>query len=234
LWHKNGNTTNKVFFWPLNHRFGLFHGLLFALFVFLLKFSSGNPALRLPKTDSVRCYLFIMHADGNWQAVEGVLSTKSAECSGLHFHLSPLTPLSRLFILHAWPMPSRLRRSERRRHENICGKFLHNALASTSNCTHTVTAQQLSFECLNDRRDRSCSLYTRQKVECWRDRPKRSSRRWRDRPLLDRTHLVFDEVVPMVRQEATRPDSDLHPHWRVSLLQSLCRALGQTEASSNF
>jgi len=26
----------------------------------------------------------------------------------------------------------------------------------------------------------------------------------------------------------------LHPYWRVSLLQSLCRALGQTEASSNF
>ena len=43
-------------------------------------------------------------------------------------------------------MPSRLQRSERRRHENICGKFLHNALVSTSNCTHTVTAQQLSFE----------------------------------------------------------------------------------------
>ena len=26
----------------------------------------------------------------------------------------------------------------------------------------------------------------------------------------------------------------LHPHWRISLLQSLCRALGQTEASSKF
>ena len=26
----------------------------------------------------------------------------------------------------------------------------------------------------------------------------------------------------------------LHPHWRIFLLQSLCRALGQTEASSNF
>ena len=26
----------------------------------------------------------------------------------------------------------------------------------------------------------------------------------------------------------------LHPHWRISLLQSLWRALGQTEASSNF
>jgi len=31
---------------------------------------------------------------------------------------------------------------------------------------------------------------------------------WRDRPFLDRTRLVFDEVVPMGRQEATRPDSD--------------------------
>jgi len=31
---------------------------------------------------------------------------------------------------------------------------------------------------------------------------------WRHRPFLDRTHLVFDEVVSMGRQEATRPDSD--------------------------
>ena len=31
---------------------------------------------------------------------------------------------------------------------------------------------------------------------------------WRDRPFLDHTHLVFGEVVPMGRQEATRPDSD--------------------------
>ena len=31
---------------------------------------------------------------------------------------------------------------------------------------------------------------------------------WRDCSFLDRTHLVFDEVVPMGRQEATQPDSD--------------------------
>ena len=31
---------------------------------------------------------------------------------------------------------------------------------------------------------------------------------WRDRPFLNRTHLVFDEVIPMGRQQATRPDSD--------------------------
>jgi len=32
---------------------------------------------------------------------------------------------------------------------------------------------------------------------------------WRDRPFLNRTHLVFDEVVPMGRQEATQPNSDI-------------------------
>jgi len=31
---------------------------------------------------------------------------------------------------------------------------------------------------------------------------------WRDRPFLDRTYLVFSEVVPMERWKATRPDSD--------------------------
>ena len=31
---------------------------------------------------------------------------------------------------------------------------------------------------------------------------------WRDRPFLDRTHLVFDKVIQMGGQEATRPDSD--------------------------
>jgi len=35
--------------------------------------------------------------------------------------------------------------SERQRHENICGKFLHNATARSA---HTVTTQQFSFECL--------------------------------------------------------------------------------------
>ena len=30
----------------------------------------------------------------------------------------------------------------------------------------------------------------------------------RDRPFFDHTHLVFDEVVPMRREETTRPDSD--------------------------
>jgi len=59
---------------------------------------------------------------------------------------------------------------------------------------------------------------------------------WRDRPCLNRTHLVFDEVVPMGRQQATRPgsDEDCIRIERISLLQSLCRALGQTEASSNL
>jgi len=76
--------------------------------------------------------------------------------------------------------------SERRRHLDICGKFLHNAIAITA---HTVTTIVLRVPptiavveiCLGCKRDR---------------------------PFLDRTHLVFDEVVPMGRQEATRPDSD--------------------------
>ena len=87
-------------------------------------------------------------------------------------------------------MSSRSRRAEQRSHENICGKFLHNAIASTSNSTHsnsrtivlrvplTMAGTEICFGC------------------------------WRDRPVLDRTHLVVDEVVPMGSQEATRPDSD--------------------------
>ena len=31
---------------------------------------------------------------------------------------------------------------------------------------------------------------------------------WRDLPFLNRTHFVFDQVIPMGRQKATRPDSD--------------------------
>jgi len=89
---------------------------------------------------------------------------------------------------YTWPMPSRSRRSERRRNENICGKFLHNAIASTA---HTVTTQQFVL------RVPSTIARTEICLGCWRDRP-----------FLDRTHLVFDEVVPMGREQATRPDSD--------------------------
>jgi len=43
LWQRNSNTTRFGFFWPLNNRFGLFLVFL-ALFGFLVKFSSDNPA----------------------------------------------------------------------------------------------------------------------------------------------------------------------------------------------
>jgi len=58
---------------------------------------------------------------------------------------------------------------------------------------------------------------------------------WRDRPFLNRTHLVFAEIIRMGSQEATRPDSD-EDCIRIEefLLQSLCRAFGQTEASFQF
>ena len=97
--------------------------------------------------------------------------------------------------MHAWPMPSRLRRSERRRHENICGKFLHNAVASTSNYTHTHTHSNSTTIVL---RVPSTIAGTEICLRCWRDRP-----------FLNRTHLVFVEVVPMGRQEATQPNSDI-------------------------
>jgi len=58
---------------------------------------------------------------------------------------------------------------------------------------------------------------------------------WRDSPFLNCTHLVFDEIIRMGSQEATRPDSD-EDCIRIGefLLQWLCRALGQTEASFQF
>jgi len=58
---------------------------------------------------------------------------------------------------------------------------------------------------------------------------------WRDSPFLNRTHLVFAEIIPMGGQEAPRPDSD-EDCIRIGefLLQPLCRALGQTEASFQF
>ena len=59
---------------------------------------------------------------------------------------------------------------------------------------------------------------------------------WRDRPFLNRTHLVFRRGYSDGKAvgNTTGLRRRLHPPWRISLLQSLCRALGQTEASSNF
>ena len=59
---------------------------------------------------------------------------------------------------------------------------------------------------------------------------------WRDRPFLNRTHLVLIAHFSTARTwkavgNTTGLRRSLHPRWRISLLQSLCRALGQTEAS---
>jgi len=43
-------------------------------------------------------------------------------------------------VVNAW--------SERWRHENICGKFVHNAIASTSLQQCNCITQVFSFECL--------------------------------------------------------------------------------------
>jgi len=70
----------------------------------------------------------------------------------------------------------------------FCGKFLYSAIATTDN----VTAQHKN--CPTSGID---------------DRPGRDLFRVLKRsPILNRTHLVFDEVIPMGRQWATRPDSD--------------------------
>jgi len=95
---------------------------------------------------------------------------------------------------YAYTLPSLSRRSERRRHENICGKY--NSIASTDN----VTAQYKN--CLVQLEDQVCAV---EKMG---------------------EEIAVDNTTGLRRR--------LHPHWRISLLQSLCRAFGQTEASSNF
>ena len=91
------------------------------------------------------------------------------------------------------------RRSERRRHEYMCGKFLHNAIARFARV-------EICLGC------------------------------WRGGPFLNCTHLGHRRSCSDVkaRGNTTGLRRISHPHWRVSLLQSSCRALGQIEASSHF
>ena len=110
---------------------------------------------------------------------------------------------------HTWPMPSLSRRSERRWHENILRKVLIQRNCEYRQCT----TQELSFQ--------------------WHRRSARAEiclGCWRDRPFLKRRGYSGGKAVGNTTGLRRR----LHPHWRISLLQSLCRALGQTEASSNF
>ena len=104
----------------------------------------------------------------------------------------------------------------------FCGKFLFNAIASTDNAQHK--------NCPSSGID---------------DRPGRDLFRVLKRSPISQPHtlrlrqgyFVFDEVDEADGKavgNTTKLQRRLHPHWRISLLQSLCRALGQTEASSNF
>jgi len=109
-----------------------------------------------------------------------------------------------------------------RRHKNdedtrtFCGKFLYNAIARTNN----VTAQHKN--CPSSGID---------------DRPGRDLFRVLKRSPISQPHplgLRRGYCNGKAVDNTTGLRRRLHPRWRISLLQSLCRALGQTEASSNF
>jgi len=73
----------------------------------------------------------------------------------------------------------------------FCGKFLYNAIASIIQ----LSIIQLLIQ-------RNCEYNTRivLPVASTIARAEVCLRCWRDRPFLNRTHLVFDEVIPMGRQ----------------------------------
>jgi len=96
----------------------------------------------------------------------------------------------------------------------FCEKFLYNAIASTDN----VTAQQ-----------KNCSSSS---ID---DRPGRDLFRVWKRSSISQPHILglrqgYSDGKAVGNTTGLR--RRLHPHWRISRLQSLCRALGQT--SSNF
>jgi len=98
--------------------------------------------------------------------------------------------------------------------EHFCGKFLYNASASTDNAQH-----------------KNCSSSG---ID---DRPGSEFFRVLKRSPISQPHtLGLRRGYPDGKavSNTTGLRRRLHPHWRISLLQSLCRALGQTEASSNF
>jgi len=98
----------------------------------------------------------------------------------------------------------------------FCGKFLYNAIASTDN----VTAQHKN--CPSSGID---------------DRLGRDLFRVLKRSPISQPHTLgfrrgYSDGKAVGNMTGLRQRLD--PHWRISLQQSLCRALGQTEASSNF
>ena len=98
----------------------------------------------------------------------------------------------------------------------FCRKFLYNAIASTDN----VTAQHKN--CCSSGID---------------DRPSRDLFGVLKRSPISQPHtlgLRRDYSDGKAVATTTGLRRRLHPHWRISLLPSLSRALGQTEASSNF
>jgi len=96
----------------------------------------------------------------------------------------------------------------------FCGKFLYNAIASTDNAQH----KNCPSSGIDDRRGRD--LFR----------------------VLKRSPISQPHTLGLLRGysdgkavgNTTGLRRRLHLHWRISLLQSLYRALGQTEASSNF
>jgi len=96
--------------------------------------------------------------------------------------------------------------------EHFCGKFLYNAIASTDNAQHKI--------CPSSGID---------------DRPGRDLFRVLKRSPISPPHtlgLRRDYSDGKAVGNTTGLRRRLHPHWRISLLQSLCQALGQTETSS--
>jgi len=96
----------------------------------------------------------------------------------------------------------------------FCGKFLYNAIASTDNAQH-----------------KNCPS------SGIGDRPGRDLFRVLKRSPISQPHTLglrrgYSDGKAVNNTPGLR--RRLHPHWRISLLQSLCRALGQTETSSNF
>ena len=96
----------------------------------------------------------------------------------------------------------------------LCVKFLYNAIASTDNAQHK--------NCPSSGID---------------DRPGRDLFKVLKRSPISQPHTLglrqgYSDGKAVGNTTGLR--RRLHPHWRISLLQSLCRALGQTEANSNF
>ena len=96
----------------------------------------------------------------------------------------------------------------------FCGKFLYNAIASADNAQHK--------NCPSSGID---------------DRPGGDLFRVLKRSPISQPHTLglrrgYSDGKAVGNTNGLR--RRLNPRWRISLLHSLCRALGQTEASSNF